>query len=286
MCPQRPTPLAPSNREQARNWNGDGGGYWVANADRFDETVAAYQSLFLATADLRSADRVLDVGCGAGRTTLDVARRVSDGVVIGVDLSAPLLEVARLRAAVEGLRNATFLQADVQIHTFTPASFDVVVSRHGAMFFGDPAAAFANIARCVRPGGRLVLLTWQAYELQEGRRTFLSILADGRDLPPQDDGPGPFALSDPARVRVVLSDAGFGDVDVRGVTEPMYVGTDPDDACRFVCGHFGDLVRSLDPHARRRTVAALRDDMAAHQTDRGVLYGSAAWVVTARRSEE
>jgi len=157
----------PANAEQARAWDGDEGAYWAGNAGRFDRAVAAYHERFLAAAVIGRADRVLDIGCGTGQTTRDAARAAADGVALGVDLSGQMIALAGRLAAGHGIANARFEQADAQIHPFPAASFDVAISRTGTMFFADPAAAFANIARALRPGGRLALLAWQGPERNE-----------------------------------------------------------------------------------------------------------------------
>ena len=153
--------MDPANAEQAQAWDGDEGAYWAQNAERFDRAVAAYHQRFLAAAGIGRADRVLDIGCGTGQTTRDAARAAADGVALGVDLSGQMIALARRLAAGQGIGNARFEQADAQIHPFPSHSFDAAISRTGTMFFGDPAAAFANIARALRPGGRLALLVWQ-----------------------------------------------------------------------------------------------------------------------------
>jgi SAM-dependent methyltransferase len=275
----------PSNVEQLRAWDGDTGDFWAAHAERFDEGVAAYHGPFLAAAAIDATENVLDIGCGAGQTTRDAAGRASAGSALGVDLSSRMIELARRLAQRERLANVTFQQADAQNHPFADRSFDIAISRSGAMFFGDAPAAFANIARAVRDGGRLVLLAWQPFEQNEWLRAFRTALAAGRDLPvPPPGAPGPFALSDPDRVRRVLTSAGFVDVRLHGLTEPMYFGPDPDDACRFVAGQQAGMLHDLDADGRARALDALRADMADHQTDRGVLYHSAAWLIEARRS--
>jgi SAM-dependent methyltransferase len=274
-----------SNATQFASWDGEGGDFWVANADRFDEGVAAYRDRFLTAAAIDETATVLDVGCGGGRTTLDAARCAAAGSVLGVDLSSRMLELARRRAEREHVTNAAFAQADAQIHPFPAGAFDVAVSRHGVMFFGDPVAAFANLARALRPGGRIVLLTWQPFERNEWLRAFFTALAAGREIPvPPSDAPSPFALSDPDRIRSLLHTAGFCGVQVEGLVEPMYFGPDPDDAFRFVSAQHAGLVRGLSPAAKGRAFDDLRANLAEHHTDQGVLYDSAAWLIQARRN--
>lgn len=271
----------PSNTEQLRAWDGDQGAYWANRAERFDEGVARYQDRLLAAAAIEPGSTVLDIGCGTGRTTRDAARLAAPGTALGVDLSSRMVDLARELAAREGLGNARFLQADAQVHPFPDGGFDVAVSRHGAMFFGDPLAAFANVARAVRPDGRLALLSWQPWERNEWVSTFRSILAAGRELPAPPPSRG--SLRDPDQVRELLTAAGFADVRLHGLAEPMYFGRDVDDAFRFVIGQFGWLMDGLDEDGRARAADELRASMAGHLTDEGVRYGSAAWLIEARR---
>lgn len=272
-----------ANAKQLRAWDGEVGALWAAHADRFDEGVAAYHGPFLDAAAIEPTDAVLDIGCGNGLTTRDAARRAVRGSALGVDLSTSMLQLARRRAG--DVPNATFRQADAQTHAFEPAAFDVAISRHGSMFFDDPVAAFANIGRALRPGGRLVLLTWQSLDQQEWLRAFRTTLAAGRDLAePPTTSPSPMSLSDPDRVRDLLSAAGFVDVRLTGLNEPMYYGTDVDRAFRYVAAQQSALVVGLDEETRARALDALRADLADHETDRGVLYASAAWLVEARRA--
>ncbi|MFE5770594.1 class I SAM-dependent methyltransferase [Streptomyces sp. NPDC056485] len=274
----------PSNADQAAAWDGREGAYWAEHADRFDRAMRAYRGAFLAAADVSAADRVLDIGCGTGETTRDLARQASGGRVLGVDLSAAMLRVARQRAAAEALPNADFVQADAQIHSFPAAAWDLAVSRSGTMFFADPVAAFRNIGGALRPGGRLVQLVWQPLA---GNEWFLSLtraLALGRPVPtPAADAPGPFSLSDPARVRTVLGAAGFTDVRLDPHGEEMWFGEDAADAERFVLGMLGWMLDLLDEEDRPRAVDGLRATLAAHQSDSGVLYASAAWLIRAAR---
>lgn len=194
----------PSNVEQFGAWDGDEGAYWAAHADYFDRSVAEYHRRLLAAAAITETERVLDVGCGTGQTTRDAARAASAGSALGVDLSSQMLDYARRRTCAEGVANASFLQADVQIHPFDAEGFDVAISRTGAVFFGDPRAAFTNLARALAPRGRLRMVAWQSLAANEWIREIAGALAAGRDRPtPPPDAPGPFAFSDPDRVRTV-----------------------------------------------------------------------------------
>src|SRR5262249_38336345 len=150
---------------------------------------------------------VLDVGCGCGDSTVDLARRVApDGTVVGMDISAVMLERARQTAREQGV-NARFEHADAQTHAFAPASFDVLFSRFGVMFFADPTAAFANLRSALRPGGKLAFVCWQS--LAENPWMLVPLGAAFQIIPPPPmpapDAPGPFAFADQSRVRSILA---------------------------------------------------------------------------------
>ncbi|PVZ09364.1 class I SAM-dependent methyltransferase [Actinomycetospora cinnamomea] len=274
----------PGNAAQLRAWDGDEGAYWAAHADHFERALAAYHPRLFEAAAITADDRVLDVGCGTGRTTRDAARTAWAGSALGVDLSSSMLDVARERAAAEGLGNISFQQVDAQIHAFAPAAFDVAVSATGAMFFGDRVAALANIGHALRPGGRVALLTWQPPTDNEWFRSFTTTLAAGRELPtPPPDAPGPFTLADPDVIRAVLADAGYGRISVEGMSAPMWFGHATEDAHRLVAGLLGWMLDGLDQPTRDRALDDLRADIAAHATPAGVLYESAAWIACATR---
>ncbi|WP_042388342.1 class I SAM-dependent methyltransferase [Streptacidiphilus melanogenes] len=277
--------IDPSNAERARAWDGEEGEYWAQEADQFDRALRAYRAPFFDAAAIGPTDRILDIGCGTGETTRDAARRADAGRVLGLDLSGPMLDVARRRAAAEQLPNAAFEQADVQVYPFPQGEFDVAVSRTGTMFFGDAPAAFRNIARALRPGGRLVQLVWQPPQYNEWFTVFTTALAAGRSLPtPPPDAPGPFALADPERVSGLLTEAGFHPPHFTALTAPMHFGADPDTAQRFVTGLLGWLLAGLDDAGRTRALADLRASLATHGTAEGVLYPSATWLITTTRA--
>ena len=277
-------PVAPANAEMQRSWDGDSGAFWTARADYFDRSMARYHVRLMAAAAISAGERVLDIGCGNGQTTRDAARATVHGRVLGLDLSSEMLAYARRRAADDGVTNATFEQADAQVYPFKPESFDVAISRAGSMFFGDPVAAFANVAGALRPGGRLALLTWQALGVQEWFSSFVAALAVGRDLPtPPPGAPGPFSLADPDRVKAILGDAGFTGVGLEAVHEPMCFGTDAADAAEFVMGMLGWLLGDLDDADRARALDALHATMSAHETPDGVVFQSGGWIVQATR---
>ena len=275
----------PSNAEQARAWDGEEGAYWAAHAGHFDRSIAAYHLPFLDAAAIGTGEHVLDVGCGTGQTTCDAARRAPGGGALGVDLSAEMIAFARRLATAEGLGNARFEQADAQIHPFDAGSFDVAISRTGAMFFGGPDAAFANIARALRPRGRLVLLAWQPLPANEWVAELTAALAAGRDLAaPPSEAPGPFALADPGRVRQLLTGARFTSIEINPIQAPMWFGASAGDAYTFALGLLGWMLEGLDNDQRGQALATLRATVTAHATADGVILRSAAWLIRAQRT--
>jgi SAM-dependent methyltransferase len=193
-----------------------------------------------------------------------------------------MLNLARKRAAVEGLTNVRFEQADAQIYPFDAGAFDVAISRTGAMFFSDAVMAFQNIGRALRPGGRLALLVWQPLVVNEWIREIVLALSGGRQMSaPPPDAPGPFSLADPDRARSILSQAHFIEIDIAGIHAPFYWGPDAVAARDMVVGLAGWMMQGLDESGRAHALEALRASIAAHVTDDGVQYDSAAWIITA-----
>jgi SAM-dependent methyltransferase len=275
-----PRLIDPTNADQARAWDGTEGDYWADHADAFDRTMAGYDPVLLDAAALHPGEHVLDIGCGTGAVTRAAARLCAPGHAVGLDLSARMVEVARAGAA--GLVNASFQQADAQVHDVGTGLYDVLLSRTGVMFFGDPVAAFANLARALKPDGRMVLAVWQPLAENEWLSEFRRAVDAGRDIPlPTPDGPGPFSMGDADRVRAVLTAAGFAEPELVGVREPMYYGPDVATAEAFVLGMVGGALTELDDAARADAMAALRATLEAHLHKDGVMYRSAMWIVTA-----
>ena len=276
-----------ANVEMAKAWDGEEGERWAKHAEKFEAGGVRFESRLLDAAAIAPADRILDIGCGTGQSTRDAARRAKEGAALGVDLSSQMLHYARDRASGEGLTNVEFLRADAQVHRFDEASHDVAISSFGAMFFGDPVAAFSNIASALRPGGRLAMLAWQDLEENEWLMEVRGALAVGRSLPrPPAGAPGPFGLAEPGRVREILGAAGFESIAIEPVREQMWFGADADDAWSFfrVQGIVKGLTEDLDAAARDEAMASLRRMIEAHATADGVQLGGAAWLISASRA--
>lgn len=274
------------NVDQAAAWDGHEGDIWTEQADRYDRAGHRVWQRFVEAQPVAPTDRVLDFGCGTGRPTRQVARLAVEGEVLGIDLSRRMLELARRRSADEGLGNVTFVRGDAQVYPFEPERFDLAMSSFGGMFFSDPVAAFTNIGAGLRPGGTLAQLAWRALPDNAWLMALRGALAVGRDLPvPPPGAPTPFALADPARVRDILDSAGFGDIELTPIDEPIDLGDDAADALRFATtmGLVEGLTDGLDPEARAQALANLADLFRRHETPEGVLLAGAAWLITARK---
>jgi SAM-dependent methyltransferase len=275
------------NTEQADAWNGYEGEHWAGHAARWDRIVGGMNDGLFAAAAIGERARVLDVGCGTGQTTRLAARAAVHGHAVGVDLSAPMLARARATAAAEGLPNVRYEQGDAQVHPFAAEAFDVVTSRGGIMFFADPIAAFTNIRRALRPGGRLAFLCPRAMGDNEWFTTpITAVLGHEPALPAGAPyAPGMFSLSDPDRLDDVLTRAGFGSISAEPVDTLMHYGHDATDVTEFLLGT--GPVRHQLRDAEGPAVAAARDRLLAalrpFERPDGVRLRGAWWVVTAAR---
>jgi SAM-dependent methyltransferase len=254
-------------------------------ADNYDAELRRHNARLQVATGIGSADRVLDVGCGAGQTTRDAARAAVAGSVLGVDVSAQLLERARERTAADGLHNVTYELGDAQIHPFASEQFDVVISRFGTMFFGDPVAAFRNVARASRPAARLVMLVWQSHDRNEWATAIAEALRPGTGIPAPPTGANPFSLAEPDAVESILRPAGFNELSFVDVHEPVFYGADAETAYDVVCSMSStrQVLASIDATAAELALTRLRRLLVAHETSQGVEFDSRAWIVTAKR---
>jgi ubiquinone/menaquinone biosynthesis C-methylase UbiE len=276
-----------ANTDQFDSWNGESGLRWVADPDRRDRVLQPVADALLEAAGLNAGEHVLDIGCGCGATTLAAARAVAArGAVLGADLSEPMLAVAKRRAADAGVDNVRFEQADAQIHRFGDATFDVAVSRFGTMFFADPAVAFANVARSVRPDGRLVIATWQPLLANDWLTVPGAALLRFGSMPDEAEGPGMFAQSDPSVITAALAAAGFDDIRVGAMAVTLTLGADPADAAGYLADSGpGRAVLDTIPEADRPTaLAAVQAVLADHTTSTGVHLRAGIWVTRAHRA--
>jgi SAM-dependent methyltransferase len=271
------------NAEQIEYWNGSAAETWVAQQERLDRQLDPLGRAALRALALRRGESVLDVGCGSGQTTLQIASAVgSGGRVLGIDISTPLLAAAQRRNPPAHVR---FERADAQTHAFD-APFDAIYSRFGVMFFADPVAAFANLRRALKPGGRLAFVCWRA----EAANPIMTVpmAAASRFLPPppppaDPHAPGPFAFADRRRLADVLDAAGFDPVAITPHDEPIG-GNDRAGTVELAL-QVGPLGRQLRERPERRSavIDAVRDAIEPFIVDGIAQIPSATWIVTATR---
>jgi SAM-dependent methyltransferase len=275
------------NEQQAQYWTEQGGPEWVRNESRYDAMLSALGDDVLRAADLRPGERVLDVGCGFGSMTIEAAKAVApDGVVLGVDISSPMIERAIAKAA--GTPNVEFTVDDGQTMERREPPFDVVVSRMGVMFFDDPVAAFANLASGTTADARLAFACWQA--LADNRwmgvvaEVFAPYLSEPLPIPPPRT-PGPMAFAEADYVTGLLEAAGWGHVELAEWRRPLTISSDGVEGAvqRLLSGSVGRMASQLLPDAdRQEALDALREEIATHLEDSIVTYDGAAWIVTAQ----
>jgi SAM-dependent methyltransferase len=279
-----------ANTDQIAFWNGVAGQTWAALQENLDRQIEPLGVLAMDALAPRLGERVIDIGCGCGQTSFALARNVGPtGRVLGVDISVPMLAVARRRADREPQADVRFLQADAQTHPFESKGADCAYSRFGVMFFADPIAAFANIRAGLRCGGRLGFVCWRAMALNPFMTAPLEAalpLLPEAPSPPDPNAPGPFAFADPVRVTQILARAGFRDIVLRSHDEAIGAG-DVEQSIKTALsiGPLGAALRER-PELTAAVEVAVREVMVRHLTDRGVRLPSAGWIVTARVLEE
>lgn len=271
----RSRPNGDRTRCQAQYWNGPGADHWLVHEQRYVCILAAFTRIVLSAAAVARTDRVLGIGCGTGSTTCTAARDAADGHALGVDISHPLLQRAEQRARQAILTKLGFEHGDAQTYRFPSGGFDVAISRFGVMYFSDPMAAFANIARGPRPGSRLVFVCWQSLVGNEWVTVFSGAAAQHITLPPLNEpgGLGPFSLSDRHHLAAVLDAAGLVEVAIEPVVEPLWPGRDFADTVDFftVSGIGQTLLQDPDP-ARSTRVRAVQAALEDHLTSDGVRF--------------
>jgi SAM-dependent methyltransferase len=267
-------------------WDEEAAG-WIAHEDSYARSSRDLWQLFLSGVEFTDRDRVLDLGCGTGVKTQSLAELVPRGSGVGIDLASHMVAHARESASRAGFGNIEFVAGDAQVHPFDDGAFDIVVSSFGSMFFTDPVAAFANLRRALRPGGRVALLTWRPMVENAWLVAFRNALALGRELPVQQSGaPGPFGFAEPDHVRRVLGEAGFVDITLDPLDAELDFGADVDSAYRYVgaMGVTRGLTAELDDVDRSRALESLRETLKAHETPNGVRMPSATWRIAAHRA--
>ena len=264
-------------------WNGASGEAWVRAQALLDASFVNFERVLVDAVTRAGARHVLDVGCGSGATTLAIARHLgTTGSCTGVDISAPLVELARARAARDGVR-AAFLLADAQTHDFAHGGYDLAVSRFGVMFFEDPVAAFANLRGALRGGGQLRAISFRAASenpfMTAAERAAAPLLPD---LPPRrPDAPGQFALADRAHVHGILAAAGWSEIDLAPIDVPCAFPAGELDGYFTRLGPVAPVLRDADAATRARVIERLRAGFAPFVHGAEVRFNAACWMIGA-----
>jgi ubiquinone/menaquinone biosynthesis C-methylase UbiE len=278
-----------ANQEQISYWNEQGGPRWVLRQGQLDAQIQQLGLAAMRKAEVRPEEHVLDVGCGCGQTSLELAQRVGPrGSVLGIDISQPMLARARERQNERGVTNLEFVNADAQTHRFAPESVDLIFSRFGVMFFADPIAAFTNLRTALRPKGQLCFVCWQA--LDKNAWASVPLKAAMPHLPPLEPSapgtPGPFALADPERVHRILEAAGFTEVRCESHEAELSTGgaATVEEAVEFSLeiGVVARLLRDAEAPGRAQVAEAVRAALTPYANRHGVYLQGAAWIVSAR----
>jgi SAM-dependent methyltransferase len=275
-----------NNTDQIASWSGPQGQRWVEYQDAMDRALRPLGDAAMAVAKALRGERVLDVGCGCGDTTLALADRVGEtGHVTGVDVSPPMLAHARQRAGAR--QNVTFEEADAS--TATGPHVDLIYSRFGVMFFADPRAAFVHLASRLADDGRIAFACWRSPPENEWVKLLGEAISPhvAAEPPPDPDAPGPFAFASRAKVEGILADAGLRDIRIEPLDAGLHWTRSPDLEIGV------DLLSKIGPPSRRlndvsdevraRAIGAIRDALRPYQTPGGLVLGSASWIVTAHR---
>ena len=277
------------NADQIAFWNGIAGRHWTERQSVQDILLAPVTEKLIARTAAQAGQRILDIGCGCGAITIELARQVGpSGRVLGIDVSMPMLERARELTAKD--LPADYVLADATVYPFDPQSFDLLVSRFGVMFFADPVLSFRNLRGALRPKGRLVFASWR--EPRENGWMMAPLMAVYKHVPklPQlgPDDPGPFSFADEARVRRILDEAGFTDVAMEAcpLTLDIAAGKGLEAAVQGAL-EIGPASRALEGHPPSVVTAAMqsiRETLAPFVKGQSVLLPGAIWIVTARAS--
>lgn len=270
--------------EQVKLWNGAAGRAWVETRDVLEAMFKPLEELLVRAVSDAAASRVLDIGCGTGATTFAVARALGpEGRCTGIDISEPMIAAARARAEREG-RSASFICSDAQTCVFAPASFDMIISRLGVMFFADPVQAFANLRRAARPGAALRFIAWRG----AAENPFMTTAEQATrpllpDLPARrPDAPGQFGFADRKRVESVLKRSGWDAIAI----EPIDIALSfpLSELTRYVSwlGPVGTLLQAMEEPRRTQVVETVRGAFDRYVHGNEIRFTAACWMVAAR----
>ena len=277
------------NIKQKQLWSGVGGDVWVDKQREMDIMLNPLGERAIQGLDLSGERKILDIGCGCGATTLEIAKAVTQGEVIGVDISEPMLERATKTASDMMLNNTSFQVKDVQVDEMPRSYFDIAFSRFGVMFFEDPFEAFKNINHSLKDNGQLSFVCWQHASLNPWQSLSIQVIKEFLDLPaPAPKSPGPFAFEDKSYINEILTESGFRDIQIKDNQEDivMFSGKSIREACEdylTINPVVTEMLKNSRTELREEILEALIGKFSDFHNNDGLLFPSATWIVTAKK---
>ena len=275
------------NAKQKDFWSGKGGDYWVEKQSEMDIMLNPLGEKALVKLGLQSNSKVLDIGCGCGATTLEIAKIVSEGAVTGLDISVPMLDKAKSEAKIQGIANVDFKVIDVQVEQLGYEEYDSVYSRFGVMFFDDPFEAFKNIFSSVKVGGELSFVCWQDPSLNPWQSLSLQVIREYLDMPsPPPRSPGPFAFHEKDYVKEILEKSGFSNISFDNNQEDitMFAGKSLEEASEdylAINPVVTEMLKDSTDDLKSEIVESLKEAFSDFHRGDGLVFPSATWVVSA-----
>ena len=276
------------NLKQKEFWSGSGGDVWVNKQSEMDIMLNPLGTKAISKLDLSKATKIIDIGCGCGATTLEIAKQLGEGEIIGVDISKPMLARAAKNASDQSLSNANFQVLDVQVDDM-PSDFDIAFSRFGVMFFEDPYQAFSNIYKSLKENGQLSFVCWQNPPLNPWQSLSLQVIKEYLDLPsPPPKSPGPFAFEDKNYISDILNQSNFKDIEIEDNQEDIVMssGKSIEEACEdylTINPVVTEMLKNSKEELKDEILQALILKFSEFHNGDGLLFPSATWIVTARK---
>ena len=277
------------NIKQKEFWSGAGGDVWVNKQKEMDIMLNPLGQRAIEKLTLSSSEIILDIGCGCGATTLEIAKDIPKGKITGVDISEPMLDRAREDALKMSLSNADFVVKDVQTDEIDNNHFDIAFSRFGVMFFEDPCDAFKNINKALKKGGQLSFVCWQQASLNPWQSLSIEVIRGFLDLPaPPPKGPGPFAFEDKSYIQDILESSNFQEIEIMGNEEQiiMFSGKSLKEACEdylTINPIVTEMLKNSANELKEEILEALMTKFSDFHKEEGLVFPSATWIVTAKK---
>ena len=276
------------NSKQKEFWSGSGGDVWVDKQSEMDIMLNPLGTRAISKLDLSGVTKIIDIGCGCGATTLEIAQQLESGEIIGVDISEPMLDRATQNASDQSLSNASFQVLDVQVDDM-PSDYEIAFSRFGVMFFEDPYQAFSNINNSLKENGQLCFVCWQNPSLNPWQSLSIQVIKEFLDLPsPPAKSPGPFAFEDKNYIKDILDQSNFKDIEIDDNQEDivMFSGKSIREACEdylTINPVVTEMLKNSPSELREEILEALIGRFSDYHKDDGLLFPSATWIVTAKK---